>query len=315
MDQLASALVRIVRVEDDLDITMSRQARIAKRISGARSAERPSPLVWTGSEARRALVDTVSKWSRYVANRAGIELDLDAVVVPPPQRHARAHLTAVPAEMVALYPEGPHGKVVYQYRDARRHDDPASLPYQPGPAARAARWLLAHLDLAHQALDAGELVDELSFIAGRTQHVIDRSPARWYVGPCDLCSTSMYAPPDAEHVLCPNPDCVTTTQLADQAVRTSYDVRKRREWLLDAAQDYMVTAAEASRAVPMLAPPGTRWNYSTFRSALGKEVHPDRTHPDGRPRYRLGDCIAWAQAKSEARAVGQDGDAHDGEAA
>lgn len=335
MDQLADALVRIVRVEDDLDITISRQARLTEDIGGGRPAERPLPFAWDGSDARWALINTVSRWSRYVAESAGVALDLDTVVVPPPPRHARAHLVAVPAAVIELRNQGPLGKVTTRTQDARHHDDPAALPYRPGPAARAARWLLEHRELVHRAADAGELVDELLFIAGRTQHVIDRSPARWYVGPCDLCGTAMYARPEAEVVLCPNPDCVVITQVEQcsihatvgtwcdsrcrireqQTARTRYDVQERREWLAEAASDYMVTAAEASRAVPILAPPGTPWNYSTFRSALGKEVEQDRTHPDGRPRYRLGDCIAWALAKSEARAVCQDGDAPEGEAA
>lgn len=335
MDQLATALVRIVRVEDDLDITISRQARLAEDIGGGRPAERPLPFAWSGSDAAWSLINTVTGWSQRVADHAGIALNLDAVVVPPPPRHARGHLVAVPAAVTELRNQGPHGKVTRLERAERRHDDPAALPYQSGPAARAARWLLEHVELVHRTPDAGELVDELLFITGRTQHVIDRAPARWYVGPCDLCETSMYARPEADVVYCPNPDCNTVIKPATCSVhvtagswctyacdvseaktaRTSYDVAARREWLADAASDYMVTAAEASRAVPALAPPGTPWNYSTFRSAIGREIEADRTHPDGRPRYRLGDCIAWALAKSEARAVCQDGEAPEGEAA
>jgi hypothetical protein len=297
-DVLRDALTRIVRVEDDLDTVISRQARLAEDTGGGHPADRPLPFHWDGSVARDELVNTVTTWARAVADSAGLPLDLDAVVVPPPPRHAKAHLA-----VVAPPARGSDGRRTGPARPTgRHHDDPAQLPYRPGPAARAAQWLLDQRRLRWFD-DLGRLAEEVVYIASRMQHVIDRAPTRWYVGLCDGCHKPLYSRPESTFVVCRNPDCLDLST----GRPCVYEVDERREWLLEAAAEYMVTAAEASRAVPMLAPPGTPWNYSTFRSALGRVIAADRTHPDGHPRYRLGDCIAWAESRSadHARRVGE----------
>jgi len=311
-DQLAHALRDVVRVEDDLDTMISRQDNLAEHTGGGHPAERPLPFSWTGAAAAEALTGTLTTWARHVAQARGLRLDLDRVVVPPPPRHARAHLAVVAptarpnrAHPVAGSPllDRPIVAPEVDHRDrpvSRRHDDPAQLPYRPGRAARAAQWLLNHLALVVAHPDVAQLVDGVTHIAGRTQHVVDRAPTRWYLGLCDWCERPLYARPEATFTCCRNPDCTDE----DDRPRV-YQVADRRAWLLDAAQHYMVTAAEASRAVPLLANPGTPFVYSTFRGRLGLDIPADRTHPDGRPRYRLGDCIRWAHDRATAAAEGR----------
>ena len=289
MAELNQALDRLVRVEEDLDIAISRQARLAENTGGGRPAERPLPFHWSGAEAHRQLVATVTRWARELAADAGWVIDLDAVVVPPPPRHARANVVAVAAK------PDPRSHVD-EVLPARHHDDPATLPYRSGPAARAAHWIRTHQRRLRAFPDLGALTDELLAIAGLTQHVIDRAPTRWYIGLCDLCDQPLYARPDSALTACRNLSCP-----GENGQPIVYRVAERRAWLLDAARDYMVTAAEASRAVPLLVHPETGFVYSTFRSACGTDALPaDRTHPDGHPRYRLGDCIAWAEAREQA---------------
>lgn len=309
--QLLQALTRIVRVEDDLDIVISRQARLSDPAGGGRPAERPLPFHWDGADAKAALRDTLITWARAVAAEGDLVLDLGAVVVPAPARHARAHLVVVsptprpnrrhPFAGAAVDPQ----PIVKPEADddgvplpPRRHDDPAQLPYRPGPAAQAAQWLIDHPETLRKFSDLGQLADEVVFIAGRTQHVIDRAPTRWYVGLCDNCEQPLYARPQLPRTVCGNPTC-----LDEDGRPHVYDVAARRAWLIDAAEDYMVTAAEASRAVPLLANDAVGWNYSTFRDHLGREIPADRTHPDGHPRYRLGDCIRWAEERAAAAAA------------
>lgn len=294
MAELAQALERLVRVEEDLDIAISRQARLAEHTGGGRPAERPLPFHWDGAQAKRSLTDTVTRWALAVADDAGWTVDLDAVLVPPPPRHARSPLAAItrtdPATGEQLSMPEPR--------------DPAAMPYRSGPAARAAHWLAQHPRRLRSFPQLGALADDVLAVAGLTQHVIDRAPTRWYIGLCDVCEEPLYTTfafrADSK-APCRNPDCPGVD--GRPAV---YNVGERREWLLDAARDYMVTAAEASRAVPLLTHPDTGFTYSTFRDACGgPELPADRTHPayvkDGRPRYRLGDCIAWAEARAEAR--------------
>lgn len=288
--ELNTALERLIRVEEDLDIVISRQARIAEDTGGGRPSERPLPFHWDGANALWSLRNTVERWAHALAADAGWSIDLATVVVPPPPRHARAQLVAVA--------ERPDPRTPGDTLPARHHDDPAALPYRSGPAARAARWIITHQRRLRAFPDLGELADELVSVEGLTQHVIDRAPTRWYIGLCDVCERPLFTTLHASTAVCRNRAC---EGLDGRPI--TYDVAERRAWLLDAAQGYMVTAAEASRAVPMLAAPDTHFVYSTFRDACGTTIPADHTHPDGRPRYRLGDCIAWAEARDKARRV------------
>lgn len=313
MAELFRTLRRIVRVEDDLDIAISRQARLNDHTGGGHPAERPLPFHWDGADALAALVDTVTTWARSVAAEAGWTLDLATVVVPAPPRHGRAAMTVVspaprrgrrhPIAGSALEAKpivAPETDDDGRPLPPRRHDDPAQLPYRAGPAARAAQWLLDHPNRLREFADLGELAEEIVYIGGRTQHVIDRAPTRWYLGLCDHCWLPLYCRPEIDRTVCRNPDC-----LDEDGRPHVYDVAARRAWLIEAAEDYMVTAAEASRAVPLLANDSTGWNYSTFRDHLGVTIPADHTHPsnDGHPRYRLGDCIRWAEDRAAAAAT------------
>jgi hypothetical protein len=304
--QLLQALRRTVRVEDDLDVVISRQARLSDPAGGGRPTERPLPFHWDGADARDALTNTLTTWARAVAAEGDLVLDLGAVVVPAPARHARAHLVVVPpparrtrAHPLPGAPFLDEAEQVDEWQPIH-HDDPAQLPYRPGPAAQAAQWLIDHPETLRKFSGLAQLADEVVFIAGRTQHVIDRAPTRWYLGLCDYCEQPLYARPQLPRTVCGNPAC-----LDEDGRPHVYDVAARRAWLIEAAEDYMVTAAEASRAVPALADDAGTFNYSTFRDHLGGEIPADRTHPDGHPRYRLGDCIRWAEKRAAAAAAAE----------
>lgn len=334
--ELHDVLTEAIGLEDDLQITIARQARMSENTGGGKPAERPLPFHWNGADAAWGLAHTLSTWARVLAVRAGIPVDLDAEQVPPRERHARAHLIAVPSltvEREVEHVDETSGETivetVVETIPARYHDDPAAMPHQPGPAARAAHWIDRHLDQCLRHPQVGEILDELRDAVGRTRHVIDRAPTRWFAGACDLCGTAMYSRPEARRVYCPNANCEMVTSdecggmpggvyhesgecpehtgcAVREYERTWYDVDARRAWLLDAAQDYLATAVEATVAVPALA--GIEINVNTLRQA-GRardghqpELRTDHTHPDGRPRYRLGDVIELAQRMAVRRA-------------
>ncbi|GLY55200.1 hypothetical protein [Lentzea sp. NBRC 102530] len=336
---LFKALTRVPALETELAVTIARQDRLQAATEAGRSAARPLPFSWNGAEAEFALGHTIATWAGELARTLKLPLDqfghpvaLAAEQVPPTPRHARSHVVAVPTRIVEREAKttDEDGKVtvekVVQVTPARYHDDPAAIVPAAGLAARAASWLARHLDELVRLVDVVDALDEITHVVGRTRHVIDRAPARWYVGGCDYCGTAMYTRPGQAQVLCPNDECLFLIAPASCSIhqepgeqctsrctiheaqysRTSYLVEERREWMLAAAEDYLATAAEATAALPLLA--DTTINVNTLRQAArwrGKrppEIETDHTHPDGRPRYRLGDVLALAHRIAERRA-------------
>lgn len=106
------------------------------------------------------------------------------------------------------------------------------------PAA-VARWLLNHVTWLRHHKAGAEAVEEITSVIGQVWRVVDRPAGRWFAGPCDGCERDLYAKDGADSVHCRDCDLV-------------YDVGARREWLLEQANDRLVTAAELARAVSWL---------------------------------------------------------------
>lgn len=149
-------------------------------------------------------------------------------------------------------------------------------------------WLLSHGPAVRRHEAGGELVDELLDSYARGMRAIDRPAERWYAGPCDgldgqHCGADLYARVGARIVAC-------------RSCEAEYDVAERREWLLDIAEDELLTAAEMSRALPVLA--GREVTSSMIRGyaargrLLRRSVAPEGADvTDGRALYRVGDVI------------------------
>lgn len=332
------ALAKVPDLDTELEVTRARQDKLTAAAEGGRSAQLPLAFSWNGAEAAWTLENTIMVWAVALARALHLPLDqhgrpevLATVKVTAAPRHARGHTIAVQErtidrEVDVLDEET--GDVttvtVTEVVPARYHDDPAAIVPPASLTARAATWLAHHLGDVAALGNIPEAFDEITHVVGVTRHVIDRAPARLYVGTCDECGTAMYARLGARVVQCPNRDCkiettparcavhgdvgewcapcrTSTAKLVTAAVveRPSYDVEARREWMLDAAQDYMVTAVEATAALPVVA--GITINVNTLRQAARDrgarhaELDVDYTHPDGRARYRLGDVIDLAR--------------------
>jgi hypothetical protein len=339
---LFAALTRVPALEAELAITISRQDRLQAATEGGKSAVLPLAFSWSGAEAEWALSNTLATWAGTLAAALGLPrderghpADMAFEIVPTGPRHARSHLVAVPQRIIERteqHVDEDTGQTVTstvtEIVPARYHDDPAAIVPPAELAARAAHWLARHLGALVRLDDAVQALDEITHVVGRTRHVIDRAPARWYVGGCDLCGTAMYARPGMAETVCPNRGCVTVLERAECSVhdepgewcdtrcliveavvaRTRYDVAARREWMLAAAEDYLATAPEAVTAVKLLAE--VELSVDTLRSAARSrdgarppEIEVDRTHPDGRPRYRIGDVIELARRIALRRAT------------
>jgi hypothetical protein len=135
---------------------------------------------------------------------------------------------------------------------------------------------------------APEFLDEMLDNERRLRRLIDRPADRWYAGKCsigndeDHCTAELYALEGAASIVCPGCEYV-------------HDVGTRRDFLLDEARAYLVTATEAARAL-------ISWtDYDGIESNLVKRIDKwrdrerlevaDVTSLNGRDRhlYRLGD--------------------------
>lgn len=157
-----------------------------------------------------------------------------------------------------------------------RHQSPhPGIPTDDIPAM--SRWLLWRVD-GLALLDIGpEAVDEITSAISKCKQIIDRPADKWFAGPCD-CGEDLYARLQKGTIKCRVADCAL-----------EYDVAARREWLLEAAEDQLVIAADVARAVSWLgAAPLTsdRVRKWAERGRLAAKGH------DGRyPLYRVGDAI------------------------
>lgn len=127
----------------------------------------------------------------------------------------------------------------------------------------------------------GDMLDELLYLEKRLRRFVDRPAERWYAGKCD-CGVDLYAQADRGTVRCTGCDA-------------EYEVALRRDFLLREAEDYLVTATEAARA--LIAWTDYDGTVDKLTDRIGKwrdrdqlEVR-DVTSLNGRDRhlYRLGD--------------------------
>lgn len=169
--------------------------------------------------------------------------------------------------------------------------DPARIYRRRSRTVGLATWLVEHLQWLRIHPRAGELVDLLDRAMDDARRTIDSPAARSFAGPCGEstedgpCPADLYAPTHSVVVTCP--DCGAV-----------HDMGARREWLLAAAQDQLVTAGEASRALPgLLGEPVTASMIRGYVHRGRLTQHPPRADAarDARgvrpPTYRLGDIV------------------------
>lgn len=140
-----------------------------------------------------------------------------------------------------------------------------------------ARFLLRWLGAVASYEYGAKAVDELTYAIRQAWRAVDRPADRWYAGPCgyDGCEEEIYARPETMKVHCPGCGLV-------------WDVADRRTFLLRSAQDYLLTAAEMSRALPnLLGRPLTSAMIRGYahRGTLARHGY----NKEGDPLYRVRD--------------------------
>jgi hypothetical protein len=160
-----------------------------------------------------------------------------------------------------------------------------------------ARWLLRWQGAVAQLPDAGELHGDILAMTKGARRTIDLAPDRRFLGPCDLCSEDLYVWARPGHlpalVHCANEDCDFSTS-----------VQERRAWLLEAAYDRLLTAAEMSRALRELVPGQSKPISANLisqwasRGLRGQKLTPYLPHakdPYQRTRFRVEEVIQFAR--------------------
>lgn len=98
-------------------------------------------------------------------------------------------------------------------------------------------WLVVHPD-------GVAAIDEITYAVSQCRRVIDLAPDRWYCGICSAemegarCTEELYVIAGHHEVKCPT--CGTT-----------HDVVERRDAMLDAAEDQLLTLSEMTRALAL----------------------------------------------------------------
>ena len=178
--------------------------------------------------------------------------------------------------------------IIWALHVSRRSGHRPNLENLENPQ-KLARWMSSRIaDIDSDPL-AGTLADEIGYARVLGRRTIDKPAESLYAGPCDQCSSDLYAHPAAAEIECR--DCAA-----------AYRVETRRAWLLAQAEDHLLTAAEMSRALPGLLPHDQhgREQYLTaamirgwaHRGRLFK--HPPHPTRPNDPLYRVGDVRTLA---------------------
>lgn len=146
---------------------------------------------------------------------------------------------------------------------------------------------------------APDFLDEMLDNEKRMRRIVDRPAERWYAGKCsatdesgNVCTAEIYASAESGSVTC-------------HACDTMHDIASRRDFLLDEAKAYLVTATEAAGAL-------LAWtDYDGSEAKLVDRIRKwrdrdklevaDVTSLHGRDRhlYRLGDVQALLIAEAQ----------------
>jgi hypothetical protein len=148
----------------------------------------------------------------------------------------------------------------------------------PNTLADTARWLLRQRAalLGHQAVS--EAVDGIGAAIRQARRAIDRPPATWYAGPCNVdgCVADLYARHGERYITC-------------RVCGGTHSAMLREQWLMKQVADQLGTATEIARALSAFHPGLTP---SMIRGYAHRGRILDRGSDEvGRPLYRIGDVI------------------------
>lgn len=149
----------------------------------------------------------------------------------------------------------------------------ASLPADTLPAM--AGWLLPLCGWLRGRDYGPECIDEITAAVDQARRAVDIPAVSVYVGPCE-CGAAVYARTGSPVGAC-------------RECGAQWGVAEQREWMRQAAEDHLMTAAEIARATSRpsaVVSPGTVRSWASRGRLQG---HGHDKHD--RPLYRLGDAL------------------------
>jgi hypothetical protein len=217
VEQTRANLDYVAANAGDLETTLTRQDRVSSGTGGRASAETPLPINLHASDVGQRLRNTLTTWTRLVAEERGTTL---AEAFPAPDR---PHWP-VCARAAATWCTHPSCRAsIIGGRRTITNTDMAS-------------WLSERLGwIAHREWGPN-CFDELSRVAVDLGRAIDSPPPMISLGTCDAdgCDGELRAHQDAVFVKCPK-------------CRESYDIAKRKDQLLQKADHLRRNAASIAR--------------------------------------------------------------------
>lgn len=272
--QLERELGDVAAIVADMDITLSRQARIGGGGQSGLARER-MPFHPGVVDPIWVLGNVLTTWARDVCG------------------------DTLPPEEAVIYRNretpmlGPFcGFCIHQTCMELRISEKVTKP----PAVIAAWMLLSNTPAIRRHPAVEELLDEVLDAIRLARRTVDRAAERKFLGPCDgkfegvTCTEDLYVHPAATEARC-------------RVCGTEHDVAERREWLLSKAEDLIVTPQEASRYVGEVG--GIPVGHQRIRNYLDRGRIPTRHSHDGVMRLRLGDLLEVLRdeaARHDARA-------------
>jgi ribosomal protein L37AE/L43A len=263
---LTKALHHIADLHAELDVTLTRQARIGstngapppppevdpdpqpKNVILWGVAVQPLPFHLGASKVAHDVANTISTWARVILEERRMEL-------PP-------------------IPEPPIGPMCNPTECKHESCTVIRWHVKDSETVHAARFIAAHVWWLRHRPEAPEAYSDLVAIASQLERIIDNPPMLKYAGPCNVCRKDLYVREGAGVVEC---------RLCDM----TYDMAGRREWLLEAAEDRLERAAHIAQAVTDLGSPITAHRIRMW--AQRGRLLPHATDGLGRPLYRIGD--------------------------
>jgi len=254
----------------ELDVTLSRQAKIGDAgKSGAGWARERLPIGVGAMDPRWVLSNVLTTWARDVSNETWLP-DIDI-------RRVRRDPDATT--------EGPFClNCAHRSCQRIRMEERREAP----PLAAQAAWLLLREVAAirkHPAVI--ELIDEIADAIRLARRTVDRPADRKFFGTCYaeqpgedgepvVCTEEIWANPHAEEVTC-------------KVCGITHEIAERREWLLDKAEDMILTPREASQYIGGIGK--MTIGHQKIRNYLDRGRITERPSPDGVKRLRLGDLL------------------------
>jgi hypothetical protein len=258
---LTKALLHIAALHSELDITLTRQARITTDNTGgipeplqdwpdAEPGVVVQPLMFHAgaSEVAHAITNTITTWARLILEERRMEL-------PP-------------------IPEPPIGPLCNPTEC--RHESCTVIRWhiKDSEITHAAKFIAEHVWWLRRRPEAEEAFKDLVVADYKLERIIDRAEPLIYAGPCNICRKDLYARQGAAQVECHPCDM-------------TYDMDGRRSWLLEQAEDRLERAFVIARALTEL---GSPIHVDRIRKwAQRGRLIAHATDGLGRPLYRIGD--------------------------